>query len=186
MHIGGNAPAYMYTYLTHAGPLYQYTRDLLTLDSYRPPAYSLPSSRFCAIVTPLITENWERALEAYPDRVFTQYIVQGVRSGFRVGFRFGTVSCHSIYTNMPSASQRTLKIDEFFAAECATGMILGPFDPYLLPIVHINCLGAVPKSTPGRYWLIVDLSHPEGHSPNDGIPDTCCSLTYTSVEEAAQ
>ena len=124
MCIGGNAPAYMYTYLTHAGPLYRYTRDLLTLDSFCPPACSLPSPRFCAIVTPLIAKNWERVLQAHPDRVFTQYIAQGVRSGFRVGFRFGAVSCHSTYTNMLSAFQCILKIDEFFTAKCAARRIL--------------------------------------------------------------
>lgn len=125
-------------------------------------------------------------MQAHLDRAFAQYIVQGVQSGFQVGFRFGTVSCHFTYTNISSVSPCILKIVEFFTAECTAGKILGPFDPSLLPVVHINRLEAVPKSTPGRYRMIVDLSHPEGHSPNDGIPDTCCSLTYTSVEEAAQ
>lgn len=52
-------------------------------------------------------------------------------------------------------------------------------------MVHINRLGAVPKSTPEKYGLIIDLSFPEGHSPNNGIRDTLYSLSYTSVEEAA-
>ena len=86
---------------------------------------------------------------------------------------------------MPSDWQCEHKIDEFFATECAAGRILGPFDRSLLPMVHINRLEAVP-STPGKYRLIVDLSFPEGHSPNDGILDTLCFLSYTSVEDAAQ
>ena len=53
-------------------------------------------------------------------------------------------------------------------------------------MVHINRMGAVPKSTPGKYRLIVDLSHPEGQSVNDGISDALCSLTYVSVDTAAQ
>lgn len=36
-------------------------------------------------------------------------------------------------------------------------------------LVHVNCLGAVPKSTPGIFHKIVDLSSLEGHSINGGI-----------------
>ena len=87
---------------------------------------------------------------------------------------------------MPSASQCEQKINEFLATECAAGRVLGPFSQSLLPMVHINRLGAVPKSTPGRYRMIVDLSHPEGRSVNDGISAEVCSLSYVSVETAAQ
>ena len=37
---------------------------------------------------------------------------------------------------------------------------------------------------PGKYRLIVDLSHPEGHSVNDGIEPDLCTLKYTSVDAA--
>ena len=87
---------------------------------------------------------------------------------------------------MASASECTGKIDEFLAEECAAGRIMGPFSRDLVPMVHVSRLRAVPKSTPGRYRLIVDLSHPEGHRVNDGIPKAHCSLTYVSVEQAAQ
>jgi hypothetical protein len=87
---------------------------------------------------------------------------------------------------MPSALQCKGKIDEFLATECAAGRVLGPFDHEYVPMVHINRMGAAPKSTPGKYRLIVDLSHPEGQSVNDGISDALCSLTYVSVDTAAQ
>ena len=168
------------------GALYRYTRDLLALDSCRAPAFRLPSSRFASAVTPLQAARWERALAKHPDKAFATYIVQGIRSGFRVGFRVGEVTCQSTLANMPSASHCALKIDEFFATECAAGRVLGPFDRSLLPMLHGNWLGAVPKSTTGKYRVIVDLSFPGGHSPNDGIADTLCSLSYASVEDAAQ
>lgn len=87
---------------------------------------------------------------------------------------------------MASARDSDGKISEFLATECAAGRILGPFAHSFVPLVHISRFGAVPKSTPGQYCLIVDLSSPEGHSVNDGIPITWCSLSYTSVEEAAR
>ena len=87
---------------------------------------------------------------------------------------------------MPSSSQCEKEIDEFLAGECAMGRILGPFDRSFVPMVHLNRLGAVPKSTPGKYRLIVDLSYPNGGSVNDGISGSLCSLSYVSVESAAQ
>ena len=53
-------------------------------------------------------------------------------------------------------------------------------------MVQVNRMGAVPKSTPGKYRLIVDLSYPEGHSVNSRISEALCSLSYVSVEGAAQ
>ena len=53
-------------------------------------------------------------------------------------------------------------------------------------MVHLNRLGAVPKGTPGKCRLIVDLSYPCGRSVNDGIAGSMCSLSYVSVESAAQ
>ena len=53
-------------------------------------------------------------------------------------------------------------------------------------MVQVNRMGAVPKSTPGRYRLIVDLSYPEGQSVNRRISEALGSLSYVSVEGAAQ
>ena len=44
---------------------------------------------------------------------------------------------------------------------------------------------ALPKShQPGKWRLIVDLSHPSGASINDGIEPKLCSLSYASVDNA--
>ena len=48
---------------------------------------------------------------------------------------------------MPSASQCEQEIDKFLASECAEGRILGPFDGGFVPAVHVNRLGAIPKTT---------------------------------------
>ena len=45
----------------------------------------------------------------------------------------------------------------------------------------------IPKPhQPGKWQLIVDLSHPKGNSVNDGIPPELCSLRYVSVDDAVK
>ena len=112
--------------------------------------------------------------------------MNGIRAGFRIGFQYKSVECKAATRNMLSASLCEGKIDEFLATECAAGRILGPFERELVPMVHVSRIGAVPKSTPGKYRLIVDLSHRENQTINDGISESRCSLSYVSVEEAAR
>ena len=53
--------------------------------------------------------------------------------------------------------------------------------------VHISRFGVIPKNRqPGKWHLIIDLSHPRGHSVNDGIPSPLCSLSYISVDDAVR
>ena len=49
--------------------------------------------------------------------------------------------------------------------------------------VHVSLLGVIPKSEPGKWRVILDLSSPEGGSVNDGINKELCSLSYMSVDE---
>jgi len=41
----------------------------------------------------------------------------------------------------------------------------------------------ISKSDLMKWWLILDLTSPEGGSVNDGINRECCSLCYLSVDE---
>ena len=53
--------------------------------------------------------------------------------------------------------------------------------------IQVSRFGVISKShQPGKWRLIVDLSHRPGNSVNDGIDPVLCSLTYTSVEAAAK
>ena len=38
--------------------------------------------------------------------------------------------------------------------------------------LHFNRFGLVPKSEPGQWGMIIDLSFPGGFSVNEGIPDS--------------
>ena len=42
---------------------------------------------------------------------------------------------------------------------------------HICPDVHVSRFGVILKThQPGKWRLITDLSHPQGHSINDGIP----------------
>ena len=71
--------------------------------------------------------------------------------------------------------------------EITKGRLIGPLDPQIYPYIHVSSLGAVPKKHSLNKWrLILDLSHPKGHSINDGIDRRLCSLTYMKVDDVVQ
>ena len=53
------------------------------------------------INTPLRVEEWENLLRPHPDRQFCEYLLQGMRRGFRIGFQYPR-SCTSTKSNMKS------------------------------------------------------------------------------------
>ena len=125
------------------------------------------------------------SLATHPDRDFANLVVTGIREGFRVGYDYSH-TCKKSPKNMQSAREGWTAINEYLAQECAEGRILGPFDEQSLPQLQVSRLGVVPKHTPGQWRLIVDLSSPAGHSVNDGISRSLCSLTYVSVDTAVK
>ena len=59
----------------------------------------------------------------------------------------------------------------------------GPFPTPPFPSLHISRFGLIPKNNqPGKWRLILDLSSPEGHSVNDGIPKPPFTVQYVSVD----
>ncbi len=58
--------------------------------------------------------------------------------------------------------------------------------PDYLPNVHVSRFGVIPKKSPGKWRLIVDLSAPDNYSVNDGVYERFCSMQYVSVENAIQ
>ena len=89
--------------------------------------------------------------------------------------------------NMWSAHDHPSVVSEYLAEETALGRMLGPFNrsTCLCPL-QINRFGVIPKGhDQGKWRLITDLSFPPGHSVNDGIDPTLCSLLYSTVDEVA-
>ena len=165
--------------------LYRYTDDLRVLDSGRAPKPTSLPLPMRAIVTPLHWREWQASLRNHPDEFFANFVATGIKEGFRIGYDYSLQRPRSSRRNMTSATEGSPVVSAYLAKECAEGRVLGPYEPQLLPQLHISRLGVVPKHTPGQWRLIVDLSSPESHSVNDGISKSLCSLSYVSVAQAA-
>ena len=165
---------------------YVYTKDLLVLDSRKSGVQlkDIPTE-LRQVQTPLAIEEWEKSLRGHPDREFGAYLLRGMAEGFRVGFQY-TRSCTPARSNMKSASDHPEVVDDYLRREGEARRVIGPVDYKSVPPVQISRFGVIPKSQPGKWRLIVDLSHPAGSSVNDGIEPELCTLKYTSVDEAVQ
>ena len=161
---------------------YRYLHDLLELEAT---ATGLGPSCFRP-ATPLRLQAWQKALADHPDQLFTQYILNGIASGFHIGAN-RIIRLRSNTTNMPSVRQHPQLVEAHIKAESAAGRLLGPLPPHLSGLVQTSPIGLIPKPhQPGKWRLIVDLSSPTGSSVNDPIAPDRCHMRYSSVWEAAQ
>jgi len=54
-----------------------------------------------------------------------------------------------------------------------------------VPHTHISTFRVIPKNhQPNKWQLIVDFSHPKGHSVKSRIPTELCYLSYITVDNA--
>ena len=169
------------------GGQYEYMEELRILGRRSPPAghCRLPVP-FARIISPLKAEVWEVHLRALPDRECADYLLRGLGEGFRIGYDYDNYNCHSARSNMLSALQNPHVVDEYMREEREKGRILGPVNPGSCNL-QVNRFGVIPKGhQTGKWRLILDLSHPEGSSVNDGINPSLCSLSYTSVDWAVR
>ena len=161
---------------------------MLKLDACRPrEPHRIVPAVLTRVVTPLRWRMWDLALTGHPDTRFRDYIVRGIREGFRIGFNYSK-QCESARKNMRSARLNAAVVSDYLQTECAAGRVVGPLSWYTFPpgSVQISKFGVIPKGTPGKWRLIVDLSAPEKSSVNDGVDTSMCSLQYVRVEDAAR
>ena len=159
-----------------------YQADLLALANMIAPTHG--PSMLRVFKTPMILQEWDKHLREHPDQIFARYLVDGIQHGFRIGFKYRAFQCGKAKRNMVSAIQNPEVVQEYLEKECKLGRVWGPLSGELKDI-HINRFGVIPKANqPGKWRLIVDLSHPEKGSINAGLDPTVCSLEYASVDDA--
>ena len=160
--------------------------DLAALNSKTPRSQPKLTPELQTVKTPLKLEAWREALSNHPDRGFVQYILDGMHNGFRIGFDYTACTTAAVKSNMLSAIQHAATVNEYLQRECLEGRMLGPLSPAQAPWTQVSRFGVIPKKNQqGKWRLITDLSSPQGHSVNDGIDPALCSLSYTSVDDAA-
>ena len=135
------------------------------------------------ISTPLNSVAWQVMLQDHPNRDLVSFFMSGIMQGFRIRFNRIYHTLRSARKNLESAKERSEVVEEYLAAEISQNRVAGPFTRSSITDVDISRFGMIPKGYQSNKWrLIVDLSHPVGHSVNDGI--LRCSLRYITVDTA--
>ena len=115
-----------------------------------------------SVVSPLNVLQFTLDLAGHPDRQAVNYVLQGLKHGFCLGFQ-PVCRLRAAKRNKPSAFQNPQTIDDYLANEGARSRVAGPFPLIPLPNLQIRSFGVIPKkSHPDKWHLIVDLSSPRG------------------------
>lgn len=126
------------------------------------------------IRTPYKVENWKRALREAGISSEFEHVVDGLRHGFLVGMP--SVKRTQAPPNNPSAHEHREHFAKIIKSELAAGRYIGPLTPeameaFLGPF-QTSPISIIPKSTPGKFRLVQNFSHPRQTSstlPNDSI-----------------
>ena len=134
-------------------------------------------------VSLLVLSKFRAELVNHPERSAVAYVLSSVQFGFQVSFAAHLDSLKSTSPNIRSSLQHPSVINNYLKAEVSLGWVEGPFRSSPFSHLHISRFGVIPKSNqPGNWHLILNLSAPEGHSVNDGIPKPIFSIQYGTAD----
>eukprot|EP00112_Aurelia_sp_Birch-Aquarium-sp1_P002006 Seg122.9 transcript_id=Seg122.9/GoldUCD/mRNA.D3Y31 product="hypothetical protein" protein_id=Seg122.9/GoldUCD/D3Y31 len=120
-------------------------------------------------------------LDLFP-HVDKDWVLHGLNFGFSLDIEYG--SPLSAESNCKSALIHNKVINDYSDEEIGLGSITGPFEMKPIQNLQINRFEVIPKSAPGKWQLITDLSFPIGKSVNSFIPDNKASVSYEGIPEA--
>ena len=123
-------------------------------------------------------------LSSYPNVDTANFLYDGFKNGFRIPYDGPRQDRHS--KNHGSAFKDPELIIEKLNEEANLGRVAGPFSEPPIKNLVISPIGLVPKSTPGQFRLIFDLSYPRGASINSNIPKEFSSVCYTHFDEVTK
>ena len=104
------------------------------------------------------------------------------------GFCIGLVrepNCQSSTGNTPSVTERADVISNFLSSQGRAGSMLGPLTSEDCAGVITSHMAVIPKKTPGKWRVIVDLSSPQNRSINDNLHCHIPQVSYVSTDDAA-
>ncbi len=136
------------------------------------------------VVTPLWWRAWEEELLEHPDREWVEFLVRGVKCGFRLGHDQRKLKLEQRSGTMYEATQHSTIISEYLEKEVREKRVWRMGESAQVSGVQLSPFGVIPKKgKPGNWRLIVNLSAPEGGSVNDGIAKELSSVEYASVDD---
>ena len=136
------------------------------------------------VVTPLRWRAWEEELLEHPDREWVEFLLRGVRDGFRLGHDQSDVRLERRSGTMYEATQHSTIIREYLEKEVREKRVWILGESPQVSGIQLSPFGVIPKKgKPGRWRLIVNLSAPEGCSVNDGIAKELSRVEYASLDD---
>ena len=118
------------------------------------------------------TVTWKCLLSQY------QFFLEGFLTGFWIGVVGYDSNFKVTKKNLQMALKHPQVVQEYLSAEIQEHRLSGPFPKTLIPSAHISPFGVIPMShQSGKWHLFVKLSHPNGNSVNDAIPQELCSIS---------
>ena len=82
---------------------------------------SLAVPAWLKVESPLVWQEWARDLATHVDQAFATYILEGIASGFRIGFDYDGCRCQPAASNMLSATQQAGVVQTYLEKEVALG-----------------------------------------------------------------
>lgn len=131
--------------------------------------------------TPIQVPVLAAYLRAHPDREFVQFLLEGLQTGFRIGYvpQPGKKGLRAYPGNRPSVEKCPAAVTQYISNECLAGRMVGPLSETLSESIHCSPIGLVPKGhNTGKWRMIVDLSCLAPRSVNDGINADLCSHVF--------
>ena len=133
-----------------------------------------------SICTPVRSNRLWNFLEGYNNR---KIICDGFTQGFRIGISRPFIRPHN---HKPQNHINRQELIKKLNTELENGRILGPYLTAPLTNLIISPLYIIPKSTPGKFRLIHDLSSPKSNSVNEHIREEDKSVHYCSLLDVAK
>jgi hypothetical protein len=139
------------------------------------------------IVSPIKADAFGKELKDHPNQPFVKSVVRGLKNGFWPWADTSGPTLPTTYdgsrlrqpiTNKGKADFIRRQRDE----EVQLARWSKPFGKKLLPGMHASPIGAVPKSTPGKYRLIIDQSSGP-HALNSIIPKSQVKVKLDNIHD---
>ena len=139
------------------------------------------------ITTPINVDAFERHLKDHPNQPFVESVVRALKNGF---WPWADTTDPTLPTTHDGSHQRqpiTNKAKAIFIRqqrdeEVELGRWSKPFGKKLLPGMYASPIGAVPKSTPGKFRLIIDQSNGP-HALNSMIQKSQVRVKLDSIHD---